>query len=394
MRIGIEKSPGTIYGRLSSQIARAVEDYGHECVWIDAELISPSNPLLRTLEKLDWALVSFPTSVMNHPLHDGRLFFEYSPTKLAFLHHDAVASEKFAIVDIVVQFTAWARMASRSVHFAIEDRDARLLKQFGIECHVLSHMPSVPSFTGKSGDVAQIPAANFVGHVLPPVTGPIDIGVQDEAAFDLYQARLRSLEAPLEGLITGLHPMQPNASLQDAVTALSKRVQMMNLVRLYTVHLRGALFSELGRLPLDIFGGDPNDEHQPPRMLLRDGIRYHDAVFDADGVAKIYRDYAVSLNLTALQFDQAVINRVLDVFAAGGFCLTDLRSALPSLTSVWQEISYRNAEELQEKAFFYIDPANRGRRREVMAQARQDFDLTCSAHAVVGKLLSVLAAHS
>lgn len=394
MKIGIEKSPGTIYGRLSSQIAQAVEDYGHECVWIDAELISPSNPLLRTLEKLDWVLVSFPTSVMNHPLHDGRFFFEYSPAKLAFLHHDAIASEKFAIIDVVHQFMAWARLASRSAHFAIEDRDARLLKQFGIECHVLNHMPSLPRIAGKSDDAALIASANFVGHVLPAVTEPIDIGVQDEAIFDIYQTRLRALDLPLEPFITGLHPIQPDASLQEAVTALSKRVQVMNLVRLYTVHLRGALFSALGKLPLDIFGGDPNDEHQPPRRLLRDSVRYHDAVFDAEAVAGLYRNYAVSLNLTALQFDQAVINRVLDVFAAGGFCLTDLRSSLPSLTSVWQEISYRNAEELREKTSFYIDPANRGRRREVMAQARQDFDLSCSAHAVVGKLLSVLATHS
>ncbi|MEW6441344.1 MAG: glycosyltransferase [bacterium] len=68
-----------------------------------------------------------------------------------------------------------------------------------------------------------------------------------------------------------------------------------------------------------------------------------------------YNGVAVNLNATSLQMEQAVNQRVFDVPACGAFLLTDHQQAIEELFEAGAEIvTYREAEEIAEKADYYL----------------------------------------
>ena len=109
--------------------------------------------------------------------------------------------------------------------------------------------------------------------------------------------------------------------------------------------------------------------------------------------AAIYRSSLISLNITALQFDQAVSNRVLDVAAAGGFPLTDWKGELGALTGVAEAISYRSLEELRHKMDYYGHLDHRAERLEIATalqrEVRERGDFGALAQAIGAALVGL-----
>jgi spore maturation protein CgeB len=111
--------------------------------------------------------------------------------------------------------------------------------------------------------------------------------------------------------------------------------------------------------------------------------------------AAVYRSSLISLNITALQFDQAVSNRVLDVAAAGGFPLTDWKEELGAITAVAEAISFRNLEELHHKIDYYGHPDHRAERLEIATtlqrEVRQLGDYAALAERIGAALAGLVA---
>jgi spore maturation protein CgeB len=170
-------------------------------------------------------------------------------------------------------------------------------------------------------------------------------------------------------------------------------MQFIQHVHLYSQPHRGAVLERIGGHDVHIFGGDPSwvhgiDQH---RFLINANISYHKPVFEKDLVANIFATSKINVNVTSLQFDTAVINRIMDCAAAGGFILTDRKEQLYELTSVADEISYGTIEELNSKIDYFVNPHYQNKRKEIGLQLRHDLEERCSVDKVVKDILSALS---
>lgn len=85
----------------------------------------------------------------------------------------------------------------------------------------------------------------------------------------------------------------------------------------------------------------------------------------------IYRAAAINLNVTAPQLFSALPIRVFDVLCAGGFLLSDLREDLTTLFREGEEVvAYGSADDLREKAAWYLSRPEERRRIAAAAAAR------------------------
>ena len=119
-------------------------------------------------------------------------------------------------------------------------------------------------------------------------------------------------------------------------------------------------------------------------------ITYHKPVFERDQVIDIFSTSKINVNITSLQFDTAVINRVMDCAAAGGFILTDRKDQLYELTSVADEISYRTIDELNYKIDYFMQPEHQKYREEIRRQLRRELEARCVVDNIVEYMISAV----
>jgi spore maturation protein CgeB len=165
-------------------------------------------------------------------------------------------------------------------------------------------------------------------------------------------------------------------------------IAAMNLV---SPCFRGELFKRLKNIEMDIFGGDPSYLHgtSSNKIIENEYIKYHPPSADYLETQYIYANSKINLNVTSLQFDDAVVNRVIDVGAVGGFILTDWKPDLQNITSVSNEISYQTIDELNYKINYYL--AHEEERIKIADKLHQDIINKCTYFHVVKFLLSKIS---
>nr|WP_242016820.1 glycosyltransferase [Trichocoleus sp. FACHB-46] len=151
---------------------------------------------------------------------------------------------------------------------------------------------------------------------------------------------------------------------------------------------RGEIIKRIENINVHIFGGDPAylSGLSLNRKIQKSNIFYHPVTKNYSDTKYIYANSKINLNITSLQFDDAVINRVVDVASVGGFILTDWKSELKSLTSVYEEISFRTIDELNFKADYYLK--HETERLEIAERLHQDIVDSCSYHNIAIFILS------
>ena len=94
---------------------------------------------------------------------------------------------------------------------------------------------------------------------------------------------------------------------------------------------------------VDVIGGDASylDNLTGTRQLEHPGVHLHAP--NHKDTNRIYAESKININITSIQFDSAIVNRVIDIAAVGGFVLTDWKEDLKEITSVYELISYLNS---------------------------------------------------
>ncbi len=219
--------------------------------------------------------------------------------------------------------------------------------------------------------------ANFIGHVVPSIYSPAGSTPAAQGVVTrAVTARRERLDTPLEGVmrahaatLEGLGSPEDNTLLRIAAAQW-----LRTEVHHQTMPFRGWLLENADLASLDVFGGDPAYLHRVDRHLAleRPGITMHPAVYEAERLQQVFSRSRVSLNLTALQFDHAVINRFHDATMAGGLCLMDRRPGLEELTSAHAEISFNDVGELAERVRYWADPRRAGERANLVRKLQVD----------------------
>jgi len=114
-------------------------------------------------------------------------------------------------------------------------------------------------------------------------------------------------------------------------------------------------------------------------------VRQHPAVDYEHALPLLYAGTRINLNVTSLQLEQAVNNRIFDVGAAGGFLLTDYRDDLRLIFPHYREISFGSIPELNEKIDYFLHHESE---RSELAHALQD--AIQARHTYVHRACSIL----
>ncbi len=389
MIFGLERSANKIYDRIILELIEGLNAAGHHCIVVQSGKIKSVAELYNLYAKCDWVIVSNNSCLMSQKIGESFLF-EQIPAKVIFLHHDSLSHISNEYQEILEKVNGLVRIKDKSIHFTIEAGDQLALSQLGITCYPIQHMNTLGTPYLEKSPHGQNPVVSFIGHAIPPVDGVLSFGQNDYQYFASYQARKANFEHSLRADFSATLPEA--GGVLDAAS-LSARIQYLQLANYYTLFLRGGVLQALKNCSIDLYGGDPAWMHgvDASRTFTAQHITNKKPVFDRNEVANIFHASAINLNITSLQFDSAMINRVIDCVAAGGFMLTDRKAQLCELSSCAEEIAYSTVDELNEKIDFYLAPANREKRREIVAQMSEEFAAKCSVGQTVAKILEKVA---
>jgi predicted O-linked N-acetylglucosamine transferase (SPINDLY family) len=389
IKVALETSPNKIYNRIVGELAVGFRNCGYECIVIDSSVVKTKAELLILYNQCDWAIVTNGSGYLSLKWPDVYLFEEIT-SKIAFLHHDAPFNTR-ELNDIQEKLDAFVRIKDRSVHFSIEKSDVVDFKKLGIVAHTINHINTLGSVPSANEHVCLRDVA-FIGHVVPPILSPIPFGtVDDSNYFNSYLSRVTNLDHRIKDDYSKFEELDLHSKISSSVE-IAQKMQYIQQVHLYSQPHRGAVLEKVCGYDLHIYGGDPSWLHgiEQSRFLNNANITYYKPVFEREQVIELFSTTRINVNITSLQFDTAVINRVMDCAASGGFILTDRKAQLYELTSVADEISYGSIEELSSKIDYFMQPEHQKQREEISRQLQQNLEVRCSVDSVVEYMVSVM----
>ncbi|MCP9885136.1 glycosyltransferase [Synechococcus sp. ATX 2A4] len=234
------------------------------------------------------------------------------------------------------------------------------------------------------------PEVCFVGHVMSWLS---NMAQEDPLSHHLrrdFWARVCNLAHPIApSSVRHARSLSPHEAASIQFT--SRKIQYRCEAHGLSLPFRGEILQRLNAPSIAIYGGIlPIYASEQNAKIDKDSVHYFAAQHDPVKLAQIYKEKRINLNITSLQFDNAVINRVIDIAGAGGFVLTDWRPGLAELTEVADSISYRSPEELNEKIAYYLDPSHDKERQEISEALHNDIMSRCTYQQTVSSVLEQL----
>ena len=240
--------------------------------------------------------------------------------------------------------------------------------------------------------------ASFLGHVVPSAYMPTFSDQRVQSLVDgAVDGRKTDLSFRIEPLVRtcsdtalgGLGTAADQATLKVAVAQW-----LRSQISTQGMPFRGWLFENCDIGPLTVFGGDPAYRHRIERNLSieRPGISYRPAAYELQDIKSVFNNSKISINLSSMQFDHAVVNRFHDVTMPGGLCLTDARSGLAELTSAHEDVSYTTLQELRDRAHYFSKQENAAQRALLIERIQIDIAKNSGYDLLVKAILSTLNA--
>ncbi|MGB5134634.1 MAG: glycosyltransferase [Prochlorococcaceae cyanobacterium] len=400
----IEESITPIYQRIAQKISNELRLRGHRVILERPPEGGDSQRYRNRLSNLspDYVLLTNSYSQLYKAFgEEQKPLYEALKTRLIFLHHDNLFTQARTISDVEDGIESYLRCNDIGYHFCLEYHNFIDLRELGIRnCFSVMHSSE---FIGLAKDETSPTTheydVSFVGHVVSVSSSP------EEVVSDLifshrlladYYNRLRDFTHKIEPSADAFSQMFEGSEDLSAEQRIAWKYFYHTCVHSLTQRFRGDVTSRLGSIQMDIFGGHPrNDLHlqagESAINLTKESIRYHPPGYSFREVQSIYASSKISLNITALQFDQAVTNRVLDIGACGGFPLTDYKQDLKKITSVSDEISYKTLEELRFKIDYYLHPDHAKERDEIAKSFQKDITSKFSYGHLVDTILETIS---
>jgi SAM-dependent methyltransferase len=388
----LEQSPTPIYQRIIENIKKVMIEFGHEVVLFKLSDLQTAQELVDFINRneFDYCIITNSSSVLaSYSLDLNSFLFEKINSSLIFIHHDNPFSGHSSLKDIYLNICAFLRVKDKAFHFFIEYSNFIDFKCLGISnsFHIYHSSEFEPI---KNFPLSEERDISFVGHVTP---GNDVILEQLPFAHLLkhdYWRRVVSLDEGFEessGLFATRNCTDPNNQLE----LLALKSFYRGILHKLSQPFRGEIISRINEsFSVSIFGGDPAYLQNNNRNLMinKKNLNYHPSTSKYQLSNQIYSESKINLNITSLQFDAAVINRVIDIGAAGGFILTDWKSDLAKITSVSEEVSYRTIDELNSKIEYYL--CHDKERLDIASQLHDDISSKCSYSNLIDNILSQL----
>ncbi|NMF56988.1 glycosyltransferase family protein [Pseudanabaena yagii] len=386
----LEKSRTPIYQRIQNAFKQVLLTLGHTLVVADLEHISSIEDYLLLIreENPDFILLTDPRSLLaSYQEHIDGFLFEKVDTPIIFIHHNNIFSDLYDSRMIQNKLISFYRTRDKSYHFCLEYDNFVDLRSLGIDnTFSISHASEFIKYSSPIQNYRH--ELSFLGHLLPSLSNTIEGNPFSHFIQSHVWRRIVNLDTKLGDYASEFANMQLKGS-SELIDFLSIKYFYISNLHIQSNGFRGEIVKRIDNANLDIIGGDPSYIHGKDSSLIidKENIRYYPPQKEDFFAQNIYRNSQINLNITSLQFDSAVINRVIDIAASGGFVLTDWRSDLESLTGVHKEISYKSIEELNEKISYYLHPDHYQERIDIAEALHQDVSRKYSYLSIVEDMI-------
>lgn len=395
----MESSSIPIYERINQAFKHTLEELGHRVTVFDSNQFENYEQALKyflenvVAQYIDYCIVNGKSPFLESYLPDTETYlFELIQVKIIFIHHDDISDKLNKKYNMHSPFTlkSFQKFKDRSIHFCIEYDNFLDLKFLGFEqVYLITHASEfkfIKPFKEKPYNLS------FVGHLVPRLGDEFNSSSFSHMLQADFWARLVKLDKKIKPAAISFAKQM--LDIDKNLDLFEQKFFYISALNIVTTCFRGELIRRLitglNNIKIDIFGGDPGYLHDisSNRIINNQNIKYHPATNYVE-TQYIYANSKINLNITSLQFDHAVVNRVIDVGAVGGFILTDWKPELQNITSVHKEISYRTIEELSYKINYYL--SHEEERLEIAEQLHQDIISQCTYSNVVKYIISKLS---
>lgn len=393
LKIIVEGSRTPIYRRIICGLVDSLKRRQLEIICAEPGTETPVE-FAKSLNALNPDLVIIPNMyglLSVYSPEEQKYMFELLDSPVVFVHYDNYLGPINHRDEIIRRLNALISMSGKSTHFCIEDNHVTDIQRLPAGCaHKIYH---ASEFERIANDGKYRYDVSFVGHLMPEslLLERVDTSHPFmEKVLAAYWKRLGSLDYRIEeDAITFADQCIP--SRRPIVDWLTVKQSYRANINRASVYLRGRIISELADdFDIDVIGGDPSYLNNMPsiRQLEHAGVRLHVPNRNHEGTDMIYSESRININITATQFDHAIVNRVLDVAAVGGFLLTDWKADLKNISSVCELISYRTIDELRKKIEYYL--THEKERLEIADQLHRDVMDKYDYDHAVGSILDVV----
>lgn len=385
----LDESNTPISQRIIKNICSILEKKGHRLVIKKASQHNYKEYIDSIRTKIDYCIVTNSVSMLSQFIPEiNKYVFESVSSKIIFIHHDNSFRPNDQFEQVLSKIEAFVRNHDRIFHFCIEDFKVNDLRNLGLRAYKIAHATEFNNDVAINDfnyDVA------FVGHLVP---GNYHIpsffkhrNISHQLALNYWQ-RIVDFKAKLEPSAIEYANKVLGNSIDKNKEFYAHKYCYLSDHSSAVFFFRGEVINRINYKQIDIFGGDPGYLHggKGNIQIKKACIHYHPHTDDYSSTQNIYNKTKININITALQFDDAIINRVIDIGGAGGFLLTDYKEDLRNITSVYEEISYSSIEELNAKISYYL--SNEEARIEIARAFQDDILKNCTYDKIITNILS------
>lgn len=380
-KIIIEGSRTPIYRRIINGLAHSLETKHHQTITIEPGTESPLEFARRiNAQQPDLVIISNLFGLLSmHEPGAQKYCYELLDAPIAFLHYDNLLGPFSDWNEIKRRLNAFVGISDRSSHFCIKDSNIADFQKLSTgNAYKISHASEFDLVDTRGKYRYNL---SFVGHVLPESLFLNSIDPDNpfiQKVLAAYNQRLQHLNYRIEESAISFADQvaSPDRPVIDWLSAKQAYRAHINRTSLY---FRGHIISDVAdTFDVDVIGGDPSyiNDKASTRQLEHVRVHLHTPDRNHKGTDRIYAESRININITSVQFDAAIVNRVLDVGAVGGFLLTDWKDSLKEITSVHEQIAYRTIGELKNKIDYYL--THDKERLEIAAQLHHDVKQKCS----------------
>ncbi len=374
-KIILEGSRTPIYRRIINGLAHSIEKKHYQTIILDSGTESPLEFVRRINElKPDLVIISNLFGLLSaYNPGEQKYVYELLASPIIFLHYDNPLGPINDWDEIERRLNTWVSISGRSTHFCIENTNISDFQKLSIQDARRIFHATEFDLVGNKGKYRY--DVSFVGHLLPEsiFLDSIDPdSLLDERVLAVYRKRREHLDYRIEDDAMSFADLSA-PSMHPVIDWLTAKQLYRARINGTSLFFRGSIISDIAdNFEIDVIGGDPSyiNDKVSTRKLKHPGVHLHTPEKNHRGTDRIYAESKINVNITSIQFDSAIVNRVLDVAAVGGFLLTDWKEGLKEITSVHEQLSYRTVDELKNKIDYYL--THDAERLEIAAQLHHD----------------------
>jgi SAM-dependent methyltransferase len=390
----LERLSNPVAQRITKGLKNALESLEHNIIEFEPNQSVDRSDLFQAIRQIQnsqiidyWIIINNSSLLLSQSQELGKINCELIEIPLIFIHYENIASS-IATHKEGNLLQAFQRVNERSFHFCLEYSNLLDLREIGCDrVYPISH--------ASEFEQARVPKDyRYTVSIVEDLSS--DVENNHLSAFKNY-SYFHHLQADFwNRLVKFDNKIEPSAtwvanqisSKDNSNNFWEHKFFYIHLISLMSPLFRSEIINKL--TDIDIISKAPRLKSK--QELNNRGGRYHFSLTDYNPIQAIYATSKINLNITSLQFDNAVVDKVIDVAAVGGFILTDWKSELRRITSVHEEISYRTIDELHAKIEYYL--SHEEERLELADCLHQDVIKNCTYLHLVNCILSQLCVMS